>query len=130
MPISSQVRAEGVAWTLPLEDLPSDLPQGLSRRGLFQVQRSYDYLKVLVGEEYIAMCIHMCLCITALMFSYDVMWLDVLYTLLHAAASLDVFYLLSHACTFISIRSIPVHMLIQVSDRRKTCCNISSKSGG
>ena len=60
MPITFLFRAEGVAWTLPPEDPPSDLPQGFSRRGLFQVQRSYDYLNVLVGEDCISVYIYLC----------------------------------------------------------------------
>eukprot|EP00973_Karenia_brevis_P095646 12428332-Karenia_brevis.AAC.1 len=33
MPVSLILQAEGVAWTLPAEELPEDIPVGVDRRG-------------------------------------------------------------------------------------------------
>ena len=55
MPVSLLLQAEDVAWTLPAEDLPQDLPQGVDRRGLFQLKPSCDYLRgVRVDDAYIS----------------------------------------------------------------------------
>eukprot|EP00973_Karenia_brevis_P034204 4717728-Karenia_brevis.AAC.1 len=54
MPTSLILQAEGVAWTLPAGELPDDLPEGVDRRGLFQLRPSCDYMCVLVENDYIS----------------------------------------------------------------------------
>ena len=54
MPISLLLQAEDADWTLAHDDLPRNLPKGMSRRGLFQLRPTSDYLRVAVGEEYIS----------------------------------------------------------------------------
>jgi hypothetical protein len=53
MPFSLLLQAEDTFWQLPATELPSDLPAGVDRRGLFQLRPSTDYLRVLVDDDYI-----------------------------------------------------------------------------
>ena len=53
MPVSLILQAEGVAWTLAEEDLPSDLPKDIDRRGLFQLRPHTDYIRVEVSGDFI-----------------------------------------------------------------------------
>jgi len=42
MPISLLLQVEDVPWILPETELPSDLPPGVDRRGLFQLRPRTD----------------------------------------------------------------------------------------
>ena len=53
MPFSLLLQAENAFWQLPVTELPSTLPAGVDRRGLFQLRPSFDYLRVLVDDAYI-----------------------------------------------------------------------------
>ena len=54
MPASLILQAEGVSWILFEEDLPSNLPDGIDRRGLFQLGRTYLQLRFKEGDGYVA----------------------------------------------------------------------------
>ena len=45
MPVSLILQADGAEWTLPTTELPARLPDGIDRRGLFQLRPTYDYLR-------------------------------------------------------------------------------------
>eukprot|EP00973_Karenia_brevis_P081366 11278344-Karenia_brevis.AAC.1 len=45
MPVSLIMQAEEVEWTLPKTELPAGLPQGIDRRGLFQIRPACDCLR-------------------------------------------------------------------------------------
>jgi len=53
MPISLLLQAEDAQWTLRRTELPDSLAANVDRRGLFQLRPSYDYLRVLVENDYI-----------------------------------------------------------------------------
>ena len=52
MPVSLILQAEGVPWTLPATELPRGLPQGIDRRGLFQLRPTCDYLRAQHEDAY------------------------------------------------------------------------------
>ena len=52
MPISLLLQVEDVPWVLPEYYLPSGLPAGVDRRGLFQLRPRTDYLRAGHGTEY------------------------------------------------------------------------------
>ena len=54
MPVSLLLRADEAEWSLPPEDLPSGLPPGLDKRGLFQLQASSDYLRVPLSDGFLS----------------------------------------------------------------------------
>ena len=51
MPVSLVLQVEKADWELPHTELPSDLPKGINRRGLFQIRPRYDYLPSVKIED-------------------------------------------------------------------------------
>jgi len=51
MPVSLVLQVEKADWELPHTELPSDLPKGIDRRGLFQIRPRYDYLPSVKIED-------------------------------------------------------------------------------
>ena len=52
MPASLLLQVEGADWTLPPTELPANLPEGVNKKGFFQLRPTFDYLRARHEAEY------------------------------------------------------------------------------